>query len=333
MSAAKLAYVTLIVRDREAAAVVLQRDFGLARGDCAIGRAAQRAPVLRVGESALVLVEPGDPFVHGEARLGIHHIALGVPDVLAAANTAITAGVGIVEPASRDGVDGTQRLLLDPEATAGVQTYYVEPLHVEARERDPASPLVPGGIEISHRQTRRSLVQRLDHIGVASADNTAAIDGFNQRLGFPLESTQTDTEVHIAVETFTSDKYGVVYHNRRPEPVSGLRVAFITIGDCELEFLQDFDPRPDAHVAHGQPGTTRQDRGAIARYVASRGPGLHHLAFKVSDTDTVLAGLQEAGHTLIDTTGRLGSRQSLIGFVHPQSLYGILVHVVQRDDI
>ena len=331
MLAAQLAYVTLIVSDSEAAATVLQRDFGLTRSECALGASGLRAPVLHVGDSALLLVEPGDPFVQGDAYLGVHHIALGVADVSAAANFAVTAGVGIVEPATADGVNGGLRLRLDPVVTAGVKTHVVERVGFDTAAYGD-DPLLAGGMRISHQQTRRHMVQRLDHIGVASADNATAIDTFANRLGFAVESTQTDTEVQIAVESFTSDKYGVVYHNRPAEPVGGLRVAFITIGDCELEFLQDFDPRPETHVAHGQPGTTRQDRGAIARYVSSRGPGLHHLAFKVYDADAALDALQEAGHTLIDTVGRPGSRRSHIGFIHPKSLYGVLLHVVQRDE-
>jgi methylmalonyl-CoA epimerase len=263
----------------------------------------------------------------------VHHIALVVADISTAANVAVTAGLGIAAPARADGVNGGPRLRLDPAATAGVNTHFVEFAGFDAAAAYRDDPLLAGGMRISHQRTRRHLVQRLDHIGVASADNAMAVDTFVNRLGFAVESTQTDTEVHIAVESFTSDKYGVTYHNRPAKAVGGLRVAFITIGDCELEFLQDFDPHPEAYVARGEPGTTRQDRGVIARYVSSRGPGLHHLAFKVSDADSVLDALQEAGHTLIDTAGRPGSRRSHIGFIHPKSLHGVLLHVVQRDEV
>ena len=169
-------------------------------------------------------------------------------------------------------------------------------------------------------------------LGVASADNSAAVDSFVTRLGCPLESTQTDTEVQIAVESFTSDKYGVVFHARPPEPVGGLRIAFATVGDCELDFLQDLDPRQGAHVARDRPGTTKQDQGAIARFVSSRGPGLHHIALKVTDINAALASLQRAGHVMIDTVGRPGSRRALIGFIHPKSLNGVLMHLVQRGN-
>jgi catechol 2,3-dioxygenase-like lactoylglutathione lyase family enzyme len=176
-------------------------------------------------------------------------------------------------------------------------------------------------------------VERIDHIGIASADNNTAIGVFTKRLGYPLESAQTDIEVQIPVESFTSDKYGVVYHTRPPEPVGGLRVAFITTGDCELEFLQDLSPQFNANVTPHQPGTTRQDRGVIARYVATRGPGLHHLALKVTDINHTLSELARAGLSLIDTVGRPGSRRAQIGFIHPKSLNGVLLHLVERQPL
>src|SRR5262249_5554954 len=141
---------------------------------------------------------------------------------------------------------------------------------------------------------------------------------FCGRLGFRIESRQTDMEVSIAVESFTSDRYGVVYHSRPPEPMGGLRIAFVTIGDSELEFLANFDPRQRGAVDHGRAGTTRQDQGAIARFVASHGRGLHHLALKSPDIDALLGSMAAAGLPMIDTRGRPGSRRALIGFPHPR---------------
>jgi hypothetical protein len=182
-------------------------------------------------------------------------------------------------------------------------------------------------------------VERIDHLGVASVDNAAALEVFCGRLGFPLESTQTDLEVRIAVESFTSDKYGVVYHTRSPEPRGGLRVAFVSVGDADLEFLQDLDqpegvdPGRGAEAVAGGPGTTRQDRSAIARFVASRGAGLHHLALKVTDIDGALGRLAGAGYELIDRAGRPGSRRARIAFLGRQSLGGVLVHLVERPAV
>ena len=115
--------------------------------------------------------------------------------------------------------------------------------------------------------------------------------------------------------------------------MGGLRIAFITIGDCDIEFLQNLDPASGGDVWHGGAGSTQQDQSVISRYIASRGPGLHHIAFKVGDIDSLLGSLRQAGHTLIDTVGRPGSRQARIGFIHPASLGGWLVHLVQRDEV
>jgi hypothetical protein len=108
-------------------------------------------------------------------------------------------------------------------------------------------------------------------------------------------------------------------------------VAFISVGDCELEFLANFDPRQGAQVAHGQAGSTRQDQGAITRFVQSRGRGLHHVALKARDIDATLAGMAKAGLAMIDVKGRPGSRRALIGFPHPKAAGGILMHLVQRN--
>jgi catechol 2,3-dioxygenase-like lactoylglutathione lyase family enzyme len=308
-----LAYVALVVSDVEAAARVFERDFGLRRADGAVGNRGRGVPILSLGRSALALFPPGDAFVGGQPKPGVHHIALGVKDLSAAARAAEAAGVGVVEPEPGEGLNGSRRFLLSPEATAGVRTYLSEPL-----------PLEP---------PRGGVVERIDHLGVASADNGAAIDAFVKRLGCPLESTQTDVEAQIAVESFTSDTYGVVYHARPPEPVGGLRVAFVTVGDAELEFLQEFEPRAGARGAHDRAGTTRQDQGAIARFIAARGAGLHHLALKVRDINGALAALGKAGLALLDSVGRPGSRRALIGFIHPKSLGGVLVHLVQREEV
>jgi methylmalonyl-CoA epimerase len=308
-----LAYVALVVTDVETTARVFATLFSLRRTNCPVGNSGRSAPVFSVGRSALALFAPDDPFVGGTGKPGVHHIALGVENLAAAADLVASRNIALRDREPAVGLGGAKRLELATGSTAGVRTCLSEPLRV-----DP---------------TPAPWVERIDHVGVASADNKEAVDIFTNRLGCPLESTQTDMEVHIPVESFTSDKYGVVYHTRAPEPAGGLRAAFVTTGDCELEFLQDLSPQFNANVTHHQPGTTKQDRGAIARYVATHGPGLHHLALKVTDINRALSGLAHGGLTLIDTVGRPGSRRAQIGFIHPKSLHGILVHLVERRPV
>ena len=79
----ELAYVALVVDDVDAAARTWAKDFGLVRSEHRIGAAA--VPLLSVGQTALALFPKGDPFVGGQAWTGVHHIALAVKDVSAAA--------------------------------------------------------------------------------------------------------------------------------------------------------------------------------------------------------------------------------------------------------
>ena len=309
MLGAELAYVALAVRDVEATAHVLEHHLQLARADVDSG-AGDRITMLRVGESALALYPLGHAGIGGATRPGVHHVALGVRDIEAGIVAARQAQVPVLTEKIEVGLGGRRRVALGERATAHVKTWLTERLDLE-RARSP-------------------VIERLDHVGVASADNTDCIDAWSRRLGCPIESQQTDMEVLIPVESFTSDRHGVVYHSRAPIPVAGLRVAFITVGDTELEFLQNFDPRQSGHVEHGSAGTTQQDQGAIARFVAARGPGLHHIAFKTTDINGVLESLAKGGVPLIDKVGRPGSRAGLIGFIHPHGTGGVLVHFDQR---
>lgn len=301
-----LSHVGLAVTDVAAAARTLTDGLGLV-AEMAPGG----VPLFGAGAASLALYDAADPALGGEARApGVHHIAFAGADpgvLLAGAGL----GSGALVP---DAVCG-EAVSVDAESTCGVRLRIVP-------EAVPA-------------ERRSGPVERIDHIGVASRSNADAHAVFVDRLGCPVESMQTDMEVRIALESFTSDRYGVVYHSREPEPIAGLRVSFLTAGDCELEFLEPFAPG-DADDAdgpvHAGPGNTRGDKGAIGRYLERRGPGLHHLALKVGDIDATLARLAGAGVELIDSIGRPGSRRARIGFIRPRALGGVLVHLVERDE-
>jgi methylmalonyl-CoA/ethylmalonyl-CoA epimerase len=300
---ARLAYLALSLRDADASAKIFGDVLGLPRLDADFGIGAGN-PAFAVGETALVLFEPDDPFLGDGAQPGLHHAGFAVDDPGAwAAKAGVPSGDAI----------GDGMVALDPADTCGLRIRLCR--------------------AAGHEAAAGPLVERVDHIGVASADNRAALDLFSDRWGFPVESQQTDLEVRTFIESFTSDKYGVVYQSRPPEPVGGLRVAFVTVGDCELEFLQNFDPSHGAELNHGSAGTTKQDQGAITRFIDRRGAGLHHLALKTPDIDRVLGIMAEAGLRMIDTVGRPGSRRARIGFVHPAAMGGLLLHFVERTEI
>ena len=314
VSAPPLAYVAVVVDDPDRVATVFEQDLGLPRTE--VAAQGGTVPWIAVGESAIALFKPGHEFLAGAARSGVHHFAIAASDPGARAVECGFDGGGATPGSGRQPTGGA-----------------CEPARRAASR--------PGCASRSERALRfdgtSDRVVRIDHVGVACEDNRAAGAVFTDRLGCPVESTQTDFEISQAIESFTSDKYGVVYHSRPPEPIGGLRVSFLTVGDCELELLQPFDPRRvnqrSEGPERGAPGNTRGDKGAIARYIERRGPGLHHLALKTPDIDATLARLSGAGHRMIDGVGRPGSRRARIGFIHPASLGGLLLHFVERDDL
>jgi methylmalonyl-CoA/ethylmalonyl-CoA epimerase len=67
----------------------------------------------------------------------------------------------------------------------------------------------------------------------------------------------------------------------------------------------------------------------VGRFLAARGPGLHHVAYRVDDVAEALSGLRNEGVRLVDEVPRRGSRDTMIAFVHPQDMGGVLIELVQ----
>ena len=99
-----------------------------------------------------------------------------------------------------------------------------------------------------------------------------------------------------------------------PEDVASQRVRahFIEAGQASLELLE-----------------ATADDSPIARYVAKRGPGIHHIPLRVDDVAAVLARLKARGVRLIDETPRPGAHGALVAFIHPASAHGVLVELTQ----
>ncbi len=301
-----LAYVALSSADPEGLAAVLGDDLGMASRR--IDDPGGSVRLFTAGRSGIAVFGNDHPQLDRPGVNGLDHIALVADDPAGAAEG---HGLALVDEPALAALDGGPQARLRSEETRGVHLRFINELDM--------MPMIG------------DLVERIDHLGVASA----GVDGdealFCANLGCPVESRQTDVEVRTVVESFTSDKYGVIYHNRPPETRGGLRILFATLGDTDLEFLQEMDPDHGREVMAGRPGTTKQDQGAIGRFVAKRGPGLHHVALKTPDIDRTLARLADRGRRMIDPVGRPGSRRARIGFVHPAALGGVLLHFVERQ--
>jgi methylmalonyl-CoA epimerase len=95
-------------------------------------------------------------------------------------------------------------------------------------------------------------------------------------------------------------------------PGQGVRVAFLSAGNVHLELLEPTSPE-----------------SAVGRFVAKRGEGLHHLAFRVPSVDRALAELVQRGEKVVDAKARPGARGRRVGFAHPSAFGGTLVEFVE----
>ena len=93
----------------------------------------------------------------------------------------------------------------------------------------------------------------------------------------------------------------------------GVRVAMLPIGDTHVELLEAISPD-----------------SAVGRFIAKRGPGIHHIAVEVKDIEASLADLKKKGARLIDETPRIGAGGCLVAFVHPTTTNGVLLELVQH---
>ena len=94
----------------------------------------------------------------------------------------------------------------------------------------------------------------------------------------------------------------------------GVRVAMLPIGDSHIELLEPLSAET-----------------AVGKFLAKRGPGLHHVAIRVTDIRASLAKMEERGVRLIDENPRVGAGGCLIAFVHPSSANGVLLELVQHE--
>jgi methylmalonyl-CoA/ethylmalonyl-CoA epimerase len=115
-----------------------------------------------------------------------------------------------------------------------------------------------------------------------------------------------------AVRTYERLFGGRLEHRARVE-AQGVEAASMRVGDSRVELL----------AALG-------DDTPVGKFIAKRGPGMHHLAYEVDDVESALADLAEQGAELIDAAPREGLFGLEVAFVHPDSVHGILSEVVAR---
>lgn len=133
------------------------------------------------------------------------------------------------------------------------------------------------------------MVNKVDHIGVAVKNLDETLKFYEDILGMKCHGTETIEEQKV-------------------------KVAFLPIGDTEVELLE----------------STEED-GPIAKYIEKRGEGIQHIAFRVDDIEKAIAAMKEKGMRMIDEKPRYGAGGAKIAFVHPKSTHGILLELCERD--
>lgn len=94
----------------------------------------------------------------------------------------------------------------------------------------------------------------------------------------------------------------------------GVKVCMLAVGDTHVELLEPLN-----------------DETPVGRFLGKRGPGMHHIAVEVTDINASLIELRNKGARLIDETPRIGAGGCLVAFVHPSSVNGVLLELVQRQ--
>jgi methylmalonyl-CoA/ethylmalonyl-CoA epimerase len=137
-----------------------------------------------------------------------------------------------------------------------------------------------------------TVLTRIDHVGIAVASLADAVPMYEASFGLKMVHTED---------------------NER----QGVREAMLLVasGDMGSSYVQLLEPL--------------HEDSPIGKFLAKRGPGIHHVAYGVADIDSALASLSTVGLQLINETPVHGTSNSRIAFVHPKSVGGVLTELVE----
>ena len=125
---------------------------------------------------------------------------------------------------------------------------------------------------------------------------------------------------HVGVAVNDLDAALALYENALGMPLAhretvteqGVEAILLDVGEGHVELLAPLGPDTP-----------------VGKFLDKKGPGLHHVAYAVTDIEATLASLKESGVALIDETPRIGIRGSLVAFVHPKATGSVLTEIVQ----
>ena len=112
---------------------------------------------------------------------------------------------------------------------------------------------------------------------------------------------------------FFQDALGMKLERVESEEGGRTQVAFLPVGASDVELVEPQDAE-----------------SGLAKFLAKRGEGVHHICFEVDDIDAALARLKEKSAQLIDETPRVNAQGVRYAFIHPKSAHGVLIELYQR---
>jgi len=131
-------------------------------------------------------------------------------------------------------------------------------------------------------------INRIDHIAIVVDDLEAARAFYEQALGLTVSQVE---EI----------------------PAEQVRIAFLPVGESEIELLQPTAP----------------DTG-VAKFLAKRGPGLHHVCLEVDDIEAAMHRMKTQGVELLNEAPATGTSGTRYAFAHPKSTFGVLIELYER---
>jgi len=107
--------------------------------------------------------------------------------------------------------------------------------------------------------------------------------------------------------------FGATVEHRERVEKDGVDEALLRVADSYVQLLTPF-----------------RDESPVAKYLAAKGEGLHHVGYRVADCAVALQAVKDAGGRVIDEAPRPGSRGTTVAFVHPKTSFGTLIELVQE---
>ena len=117
-------------------------------------------------------------------------------------------------------------------------------------------------------------------------------------------------DIDAALELYERD-YAMTLVHREVVSQQGVEAVLLDVGENHVELLGALGPDTP-----------------VGKFLAKKGPGIHHVAYQVQDIEATLESLRESGLRLIDETPRTGIRNSRVAFLHPKSSGGVLTEIV-----